>query len=717
MENFPKNFSENLSQNSPQKLNLRVAIPGPFLYGLNYSLELANLENLENKNLQNLIGLRVLVPLRHREVIGIILEVVKLEDLNKDLKNLKPIIKLLDQTPIFPAPMQELLNWAARYYHYPIGEVYFTALPKFLCQGKEFKFKKSKKISAEKPLDLSLISPLPPRERSRTLSEGEGVFTLTPAQDAAISNISKDLNHFSVSLLEGVTGSGKTEVYLQIIEKILSNQDLSQAQKQILMLVPEIGLTPQTLERFRARFKTRFKNIPILAYHSELSDSEKLNIWVQAAQPESFILIGTRSALFAPFNHLALVIIDEEHDLSFKQQSQFKYHARDLAIKRCQLENIPCLLGSATPSLESQYQAQQKKYSHYFLPTRPGEIQMPTYFLIDMRAQNKKVLSDQLIQEIKKHLDKHQQVLIFINRRGYAPVLTCFECGHIEQCTRCDAAMTLHTQPLRLSCHHCGRSTKIPKICPQCEQLESLCDVGIGTEKIEQALIQIFPDKNIIRIDRSNTQKKGELEQKLLSIHDQSADILIGTQMIAKGHHFENVSLVGIINLDDSLASADFRAVERAGQLLTQVAGRAGRAKLPGSVLIQTYHPDNPLLKILLTQGYQDFSQQLFKERQEAGWPPFSYLALFQAEAKQASLCLEFLEQIVLYLSQTPLILLGPAPALLQKKAGFYRYQLLIQSQSRAELHELLNQLMPKLYGLKQSKVKFYLDIDPLELG
>ncbi len=685
---------------------IRVAVPGPFLNGLDYEVGEFPIP---------LPGTRVRVPLRNRSVIGVVLGTIskQTQDLSKNLTkkfSLKSILEIIDAEPIFSPSWQDFLHWASDYYHYPIGDCLFTAMPKNLCQGKSFSLKKTRasklnsplNISSQPPLRQEIFIPAPPHE-------------LTHEQNTALMGISGKLNQFQVSLIEGVTGSGKTEIYLRLIEQILKQN------KQALILVPEIGLTPQTVERFTNRFSAHpdLPGIIIGVLHSQQTETEKLNLWVKASLGEPLILIGTRSALFTPFKQLGMIIIDEEHDLSFKQQSQWRYHARDLAIKRSHLENIPCVLGTATPSLETRYQALQGKYQHYFLSQRAGQNNLPNCFLIDLRAQkNRAGLTDNLIKAIQKHLDQKHQVLIFINRRGYAPALTCHECGHIEQCTRCDAAMTLHQKPMRLCCHHCGRVTGIPKICPQCEQIDSLGDVGVGTEKIETALINLFPNKKIIRIDKSNTSQKGQLDQLLSSVHEQEADILVGTQMIAKGHHFEHVSMVGIINIDDGLMSADFRGIERCGQLITQVAGRAGRAGLQGEVFIQTYQPTHPLLTTLLKQGYAAFADQLSQDRQAAAWPPYSYLALLHAEAKQAKPCIEFLNHVSEQLSNFPEIMaLGPVPALLQKKSGFYRYHLLLQTQSRQMLHNALDQIIPRLYGLKQHQVRFSLDVDPLELG
>ena len=723
---------------------LKIAVPGPFLMGLDYSLsDLDLLNQFQFKTLLLKPGMRVKVPLRNREVIGIILNISEIPDQNSNqnqnqnpypLKSISSVLDTALEQPIFSEALFNLITWAAGYYHYPIGDCFYTAMPKRLCEGKPFIFQKSKKKSDS----LSTPDQKNIKNIKNIKNKTSIPYDLTQEQDDTLTGILKNPNSFKVSLIQGITGSGKTEIYLKLAAYFLNKN------QQVLILVPEIGLTPQTSERFLQRFleitpnPLTYPNSPetppsISTLHSQLSEIEKINLWVAAHNQTLSILIGTRSALFTPFKNLGLIIIDEEHDLSFKQQSQWKYHGRDLAIKRAQLENIPCVLGSATPSLESYYLAQQEKYNLYRLPTRPGNNQLPQYYLIDLRAQrDASGISKLLKTAIQKHLDlsPSNQILLFINRRGYAPALICSACGHVEQCTRCDVSMTLHHQPkTHLCCHHCGKNKSVPKQCPSCQEANTLGDTGVGTEKIELALQTFFPEEKIIRIDRDSTQKKNQLEQLLTHIHQSKARLLVGTQMIAKGHHFENLSMVGIINIDDGLFSADFRSTERMGQLITQVAGRAGRSNKTtqtAEVYIQTYQPEHPLLKILLQDGYEKFAQHLLADRKDTLWPPYSYLACLHAESKQAKYCLDFLAQIKLTLSNnsnnsnnSSLLILGPAPALIHKKSGSYHYHLLLQSDSRAELHLALKNLMPLLYQNKNSalkikiKTKFNLDVDP----
>ncbi|MDF2940182.1 MAG: priA [Gammaproteobacteria bacterium] len=659
---------------------IRVAVPGPFLNGLDY---------LKTEDGEKLVGKRLWVSLGRRKVVGIVLsENIKTE---YEITKLKPILSIIDQAPLFDTKLMRLLYKVAEYYQAPIGEVFYTAMPKQLCEGKAFS--SQKKYAKELPLNFS-----------------EAHLNLNKEQQEVLNACLASQNQFCVQLIEGVTGSGKTEIYLQLIEKALK------AGKQALILVPEIGLTPQTIERFEARFGRS-----VIALHSKLNDSEKRQHWYLASTGEAKIVIGTRSAVFTPMPHLGIIVIDEEHDLSFKQQNGVKYSARDVAIMRSKMENIPVVLGSATPSLESLHNAHKSRYQHYYLPNRAGASVQPSFHLIDMRQQPMQAgLSRPLLDAIKQHLAKKSQVLLFLNRRGYAPVLMCHSCGWTAQCKNCDAYFTLHQKPLHLCCHHCGSSHKIVKACPQCKLSENLIHVGMGTEQLETALVKLFPEHKVLRLDKDSTRQKGSLDQILKSVHQREADIIVGTQMLAKGHHFEGVTMVGIIDMDNGLFSSDFRSIERAGQLLMQVAGRAGRVEDKGQVYIQTHQPEHPLLLTLLKDGYREFSQQLLVEREQAGWPPFSYLALLKAEALHSTEVFKFLNQIKNHMQDLELgnlHILGPAPALMQKKARYFRGQLLLQSHDRPSLHAALKILQSYLKELETHKIRFSIDIDPLEMG
>jgi primosomal protein N' (replication factor Y) len=530
---------------------------------------------------------------------------------------------------------------------------------------------------------------------------------LNPAQSQAVASVSEHLGEGSRFLLQGVTGSGKTEVYLEIIEKVIK------AGRQTLVLVPEIGLTPQLLRRFRERLGNS-----IAVMHSGLNDSERHCAWAMASSGEAQVVIGTRSAVFTPLKRPGLIVIDEEHDASLKQQDGFRYHARDLAVMRAHRLNIPILLGSATPSLESLRRCEEGAYQLLRLPKRAGAAKPPSIQLLDMRkGQQKDGLSGILIDEIHRHLKQQGQVLLFLNRRGFAPTLLCEDCGWIAHCQRCDARMTWHEGSRQLRCHHCGAEQAIPKQCGDCGS-EHLYPLGQGTERIEQTLEEAFPDVTIERIDRDSTRRKGALESSLARAHTGESRILIGTQMLAKGHDFPGVTLVGILDCDQGLFSADFRAAERMAQLITQVAGRAGRAERQGEVLIQTRNPDHPLLQTLIHQGFEAFAKELLEERRMAQLPPFAYLALLRVEAQQREVPARFISQLLKALPRIDQVdLLGPVPAPMEKRAGRFRYQLLISARERGPLHAQLHQLMHLIREMPETrKVRWSLDVDPVEM-
>ncbi|MDQ6589052.1 MAG: primosomal protein N', partial [Haemophilus parainfluenzae] len=509
---------------------------------------------------------------------------------------------------------------------------------------------------------------------------------------------------FNVWLLEGVTGSGKTEIYLQYIEEVLKKG------KQVLVLVPEIGLTPQTVRRFQARF-----NVEIDVLHSNLNDTQRLNVWERARTGQSAIVIGTRSALFTQFSDLGLIILDEEHDGSFKQQDGWRYHARDLGIVLAQKLNIPILLGSATPSLESVNNVQNGKYHHLVLSKRAGNATALRQFVIDLKHQRiQNGLSEPLLQRMQEHLEKGNQVLLFLNRRGFAPVLLCHECGWIDECHHCEKPYTYHQHQRVLRCHHCGAQKTVPMQCGHCGSTH-LVTTGLGTEQLEETLKVRFPQYNIARIDRDSTARKGKLEGYLEDIQQGKSQILIGTQMLAKGHHFPNVTLVALVNVDNALFSLDFRAEERLAQLYVQVAGRSGRAEKQGEVVLQTHYPDHPLLTTLLEKGYQAFAEETLKLRYNMGLPPFSFQALFKAQCRHSEEAENALSQLASFFYEQKiegLQVLGPIPAPFSKKAGQYRWQLLLQHASRKQLQAALSRYSPEL--IKSSQVRLILDVDPL---
>ena len=498
-------------------------------------------------------------------------------------------------------------------------------------------------------------------------------------------------------------------MYLQIIRAVLERG------QQVLILVPEITLTPQLEERFRRRFA-----VSIAQSHSKLSDKQRQTAWLQMQQGECSILLGTRSALFTPLKNPGLIILDEEHDASFKQQEGFRFSARDIAVVRGKLLHIPVLLGSATPSLESLHNVDKQRYQLLHLPDRAGSAIEPVLQLMDIR--NKRMqegLSKPLVEEIRRTLAKNEQVLLFLNRRGFAPTLICHGCGWVARCQRCDANLVIHFDEERLRCHHCGKEQRLIKQCPACKTGE-LTPLGLGTERVEMVLAELFADKVIVRLDRDSTQRKGSLESYLQQINQGKVDIILGTQMLAKGHHFPNVTLVAILDVDSGLFSIDFHAAEKLAQMIVQVSGRAGRAEKPGKVIMQTRQPEHSLLTTLIRQGYRSFAKTALAERKEALLPPFSYQALLRVQAADVDTPQYFFQAVsalIQELNTGHTQVLGPVSAPMARRAGLYRYQLLFQNTRRQELHMLLDALIPAIAKLKQAKkVRWSLDVDPVDL-
>jgi primosomal protein N' (replication factor Y) len=698
----------------------------------------------------------VQVPFSRGYRIGIVLELR--DDSPLPLSDLRPIVRILDSEPVLMADMMAFLQWAQRYYHHPPGEVFTSALPILLRQGRTAQLRRNrvwqitpvgsdilqadqlKRAHRQKEVltylaqqpqgvpDVQLKQAMPKATSSLRplLSNGwvrevQAVASLgqksaissspptpTLGQSQAVAAIRKGFNRFAAFLLDGVTGSGKTEVYLRIVESVL-NYD-----QQALVLVPEIGLTPQLLARFESRLPG-----PLAVLHSGLTEGERLQAWLMAKSGTASVVIGTRSAIFAPLLRPGIIIVDEEHDTSFKQQEGFRYQARDLALVRAQQANIPVVLGSATPSLESLLNVKRKRYQRLRLTERVGDAIEPPIQTLDMRHRPmKEGLSDRLLAEMRNHLARHEQVLLFLNRRGFAPTLICHECGWLCQCQRCDARMTVHLQDRKLICHHCGSEQPVNEACPACGSID-LRALGQGTERIEQFLKQTFPEVGIARLDRDSTRRRGSLQGLLKEIREGERRILIGTQMLAKGHDFPNVTLVAIVDADQGLFGVDFRASERMAQLIIQVAGRAGRADKPGVVLIQTHHPEHPLLRTLITQGYAAFAEAALGERYEAGLPPFSYQALLRADATKKEPVYRFLDEaqnLAVSLAH-PIEVMGPVPAPMERRAGRYRAQLLIQAGQRGVLHEFLDHWTERLTNLKPARqVRWSLDVDPADL-
>jgi len=666
----------------PGYVIIRVAIPVPLRKLFDYLMPIT-------LNTHPLPGRRVLVPFGRQKKIGIIVET--LSEASVAIDKLKNIEALLDEAPLFSKSILELITWASQYYQQPLGEVFETAMPKLL--------RKLNPTSISKKPENKLNHP------ALTLP----TFSLNAEQTAAIDSITRALQQFKPFLLHGITGSGKTEVYIKIAEEVIKRD------RQVLILVPEIGLTPQLLTRFQTRFAES-----IVVLNSSVPDKKRLIAWEKAKNGEAAIVIGTRLAAFTPLLNPGLFIIDEEHDTSFKQQDSFRYHARDLLIMRASLENCPIVLGTATPSLETLHNAQMGKYQTLNLTTRAGHATPPTVQILDVRHKKlEEGLSLALIKTMQEHLNNQGQVLLFLNRRGYSPIWMCFACGWMANCSHCDAKLTLHFQEKNLKCHHCEFSTPLMTDCPSCSA-KNLSAIGAGTERIESVLKRHFPTQNIERLDRDTTRKKGMMAEALKRIHQGEAHILLGTQMIAKGHHLPHVTLVAILDIDQALFSTDFRSIERMGQLITQVAGRTGRAERAGHVILQTSHPEHPLLNQILTQGYLSLAKTLLTERRTMQLPPFSYQALIRAEANQPQTALGFLQSLkkgIVTQEYPSLSLTGPVPAPMEKRLKKFRAQLLIQSSSRRDLQKLLKQLNESIssqtvpYSLKWS-----FDVDPIDL-
>jgi len=682
----------------PHATVLRIAVPSPLRRSFDYQLPI---DFPADKIAGLKPGIRVLVPFGTRQLVGILLEVVDTSDIPAD--KMKAALSVLDEQALYPQHLMELFIWAAHYYQHPIGDVFSTLLPALLRQGKPAAIKQRKARASD--------SPLPPSLKDSALQ-------LNAEQLAASTQIIQSLNEYRCFLLDGITGSGKTEVYLQTIAEVIANR------RQALVLVPEISLTPQTINRFGQRF-----DCPVAVLHSGLTPRERLNAWLQAANGEAGVVIGTRSALFTPMARPGILIIDEEHDSSFKQQEGFRYSARDLGIMRAKSENIPVVLGSATPSLESLHNASNGRYQHLQLSIRAGAASVPVYRLVDTNGM---VMQDgfcePVLELIKEHLQKSSQVLVFINRRGFSPTLQCMDCGWVAECKRCDARFTLHRLPPHLRCHHCETRMPVAGSCPQC-QSKKLQALGVGTERSEALLTRLFPDTRIIRVDRDSTRRKHDLNDLLAEVHTGKSCILTGTQMLAKGHHFPGVTLVVVLDADGGLFSADFRGQEHMAQLLVQVAGRAGRAEAPGEVVIQTRHSTHETLQNLINHGYPQFAQTLLQERNAAGMPPFSHLALIRAEAgnnqnperflnKARRLSAGLIQQYRLNAGNgAQLSLLGPLPAPMEKRAGKFRAQLLLQAQHRSSLQLLLRKLCPELEAMKESRlVRWSIDVDPVDM-
>jgi primosomal protein N' (replication factor Y) len=689
-------------------------------------------------------GTRVLVPFGRGRRVGV---VVGHADSQIARSRLKAIASVLDARPLLTNELLATLEWTARYYQHPLGEVLDTALPGALRTAKLLPDDGVAALaiaahdasarpgsSSARLLELLRHGPLAfdaldaqfpdwraaaanLRRRGLVATQRIAVAPpprtriepppLTGEQGEAITMIAAEHGRFAPVLLEGITGSGKTEVYLALAEQALARGE------QVLVLVPEIGLTPQLLRRFRERLPA-----PVHALHSDLADGERTRAWLAAARGESCVILGTRSAVFVPLPRAGLIVVDEEHDTSFKQQDGLRYHARDLALVRGKALRVPVVLGSATPALETLANVGAGRYHRLHLSARPGGARVPRFHIVDLRGKPlRDGLAPELITAVRACLARGEQALLFRNRRGYSPVLACRACGWHADCARCDKPLTWHRGDARLRCHHCGAQQRVPAQCPQCGNAE-LAPLGVGTERMEQALSELFPGTPIIRIDRETTQRKDALENLLAKLAPDAPGILVGTQMLAKGHDLPNLTFVGLIGVDGGLFSVDFRATERLCQLIVQVAGRAGRALKPGTVWLQTHQPEHPLLRDLLRDGYAKVAQELLEERREAGLPPFAHLALLRAEAKTQTAVDEFLAAAA-HLAGNPegVSLLGPLPAPMPRRAGSQRGQLLLSAVERARLHAFLPAWLARVRELPQTRrVRWSMDVDPVDL-
>lgn len=696
-------------------------------------------------------GMRVRINFANRSCIGIVIKISQLTA-DIDTSKLKSIEEKLDDQSILSEEVLQTVLWVSRYYHHPLGECFQAALPKQIRKGEPatlqteswwFKTEQhtEKKLGSKQQACMTLLDDYPDgisqsaiksylgnvttslkaleqqnlvqqKQRAKlpiAHTELSLPFELNNEQKTVVETVWHQKAQFQPFLLEGITGSGKTEVYIELTQRMLAQN------KQVLILIPEIGLTGQFVERFKNRLDTS-----IVVLNSAISDGERKQAWLLAREGLAKVIIGTRSAVFTPLADAGLIIIDEEHDSSYKQQDGLKYHARNVALIRAQKMGIPVLMGSATPSLESLYQVEQQRYQSLQLTQRAGGASLPKVQLVDSNgAHPEHGLSKLLLKQMHRHLDAGNQVILFINRRGYAPVLMCHDCGWQAKCQHCDARMVVHQQRNILFCHHCGFIQRFVDDCPECES-KQLKSYGAGTEKIEQYLQQLFPDTPVIRVDRDSTQRINAFNDIVADIKQGQARILVGTQMLAKGHDFHDVTLVGVLDTDQGLYSADFRATENLAQMITQVTGRSGRGEKDGEVLIQSQQPQHLFWKNLIRHGYQKTAQDLLQERVEMAMPPVSNWAVLRAEAQDRNQAIEFLQAVSTILhsgQQQDVLILGPVPAIMEKKGGRFRAQLLLASEQRKPLHQLLDQHIQAIGSHKLArKLRWSIDIDPMDL-
>lgn len=727
---------------------LCIALPVPLRRTFDYAAGDIQLDSLKP-------GMRILVPFgRQKRRVGVLLKIKSQTDINPE--KIKKIVSAVDSEPVLSKSDLKLLQWTADYYQHPIGEVIFNALPATLRSDKSADRKGSYAWSLTEsgrtvdpatlkraPRQLALLKMLASQSKSMSSKEINsqflhartplqalhekglvvredisGSFTsrqksrisivLNEEQSAVLGRINQSLDCNQVFLLDGVTGCGKTEVYIEAMKSVIESG------KQVLILSPEIGLTPQLIERIASRVDA---NIAVL--HSGLSDTERFNAWLDARNGDADIIIGTRSAIWTSLRNPGLFIVDEEHDLSFKQQDGLKYSARDIAVIRANFSGSPVILGSATPSMESLHNVNLGKFQLLKLNKRAGNASEPLVSIVDLRNRAMRgAVSEVMLAAVKKELANQNQVLLFLNRRGYSPTIMCHHCAWLAHCPRCDMHMTYHKQRNTLICHHCDRNQTMPVDCPDCGA-SNFIEIGHGTERLLETISESFPEARILRIDRDSTRRKGSMETMLNAIKENKVDILIGTQMLAKGHHFPSLTMVGIIDADSGLCSSDFRASERMAQLFVQVSGRAGREKTAGKVLLQTHFPDHLLLNSLINDGYREFAKKLLLERKQTNLPPFSYLALLRTEGHQRESQRQFLYQAASLFrdSGAQIQIYGPIPAPIEKRAGKLRMQLLLMSDNRSALRRAMHSCCPAVEKLPDAKkVRWSLDIDPQDM-
>ncbi|WP_295383787.1 primosomal protein N' [uncultured Thiodictyon sp.] len=745
----------------PRAAILRVAVAGPLPGLFDY------LPPTDADTRPLVPGTRLLVPFGRGQRVGMLVEFAESSEQEPD--RLKPVAAVLDARALLGPADLALIRWAAEYYRSPLGEALFGALPVRLRRADarlDLDLPGLRPSAAGLALDLAALGRAPAQRRVmeclRAAPQGLGTLALkdrlgscagplkalrdlglieacrvaagpvpvpaalpdpatpypagpdlNPEQRRAVAAVSAAWGGFAPCVLDGVTGSGKTEVYIRLIAEAIA------AGRQALVLVPEIGLTPQLRDRLEQRLPG-----PHAVLHSALPEAERERAWHSAAAGHATLVLGTRSACFVPLPRLGLIVVDEEHDASLKQQEGFRYSARDLAVRRAQQAACPVILGSATPSLETLYNARLGRYRRLHLSARAGGARAPAIAVLDIRGQSLSAgLSPLLRAQVEAQTGAGNQVILFLNRRGYAPVLTCHDCGWVGACPHCDARLTLHLRLRRLWCHHCGWFLGTPSKCPDCQGLD-LRGLGLGTERLEEELRAVFPGVSLARVDRDSTRRKGELDRLLAASRSGEIQILVGTQMLAKGHDFPGVTLVGILDLDHTLYASDFRASERTAQLIVQVAGRAGRADRPGRVVLQTRHPDHPLLKSLIQGGYPGFAELALEEREAAALPPFGHLVLLRADAPEAEVPMDFLRQgralaltLLADLGETRVQVSSPVPAPMERRAGRYRAQLLVEGPDRPGLQRLLRPWVSQLWMIARTGgLRWSLDVDPQDM-